>query len=127
MKKLIVILVIILGISLIAYAGVTKIDLAQWRAAVEDESGWVIVNINPQKIILEFQVDGLPVGEYWAYYWDFNSDPVVLGQLKVNKFGSGHLNAHVSEGISESFQVGIADDISVVIGNDQVVLYVNLP
>jgi len=112
MKKLIILLVIILGISLVAYAGATKYTLNQCDQATGTESGWVIVNTNPQMTVLEFQVDGLPVGsgeQYWAYYLPVGAPPVViLGEIKVNKFGSGHLNARVPGGIS-NFWVGVAN------------------
>ena len=131
MKKIIILsMILILGISLVAYAGATKYELMPHVAAVADESGWVIVNTNPQKMILNFQVDGLPVDdnqEYWAFYYNYDTKVLeVLGQLKVNKFGSGHLNAHVSEGISENFQVGVAN-CETGIGNSDVVLYVIVP
>jgi hypothetical protein len=129
MKKIIILLILILGISLVAYAGATKYTLMEHNGT-GSETGWVIVNINPQKTILEFQVDGLTAGEkYRAFYWDYAlpySGIIEIGELKVNKFGSGHLNVHLSEGISEPCQIGVwvsEDDIS----NSNVVLYVELP
>ena len=130
MKKLIILLIIILGISLVAYAGANKYELGQHTPAFGTETGWVIVNTNSQMMVLEFQVDGLPLDvnqQYWAFYYNYDTSSLeVLGQLKVNKFGSGHLNAHVSEGISEHFQVGVAvtaDPIADPINNGNVVLY----
>jgi hypothetical protein len=130
MKKLLILsILLILGISLVAYAGATKYELIPYKTAGDNTSGWVIVNTNPQKMILEFQVDGLPVDnnqEYWAYYYNYDTKELeVLGQLKVNKFGSGHLNAHVSEGISENFQVGVANCENMADGD--VTLYVIVP
>ncbi|TET74528.1 MAG: hypothetical protein E3J56_02275 [Candidatus Aminicenantes bacterium] len=111
MKKTAILLaiVMVLGISLVAYAGATKYTLPAGSAATTTESGWVIVNTNPQMTILNFQVDGLPVGsgqQYWAYYKYPGVAPVVLGELKVNKKGSGHLNAHVPGGLSEAWVGG---------------------
>jgi len=68
--------------------------------------------------------------QYWAYYAFSTTEVYELGQLKVNKKGSGHLNAHVPEGISEPFQVGVAltaDLDADPIDNDNVVLYVWVP
>jgi hypothetical protein len=127
MKKLIVLLIIILGISLVAYAGATKCDLVKHTAAVDDESGWLIVNTNPQKTILVFQVDGLPVGEdihYYAYYTD-GQTIYPLGELKVNKFGSGHLNVSVSVDDAPSFDsffIGVSNAETIPMNGSTVVL-----
>jgi len=127
-KKLIILLILILGISLVAYAGATKYTLIEYNDSGTE--GWVIVNINPQKTILVFQVDGLTAGEkYRAFYWDYAlpySGIIEIGELKVNKFGSGHLNVHLPEGISESCQIGVWMSESVI-SPSNVVLYVELP
>ena len=117
MKKLIILLIIILGISLIAYAGATKYTLVLGCSSdiANTESGWVIVNTNPQMTILEFQVDGLVVGEgerYWAIGRPVGSlagVAKILGELKVNEFGSGTLNVHIPGGISDYF-IGIENE-----------------
>ena len=114
MKKIIILLIIILGISLVAYAGATKLFLDP-GCSYTGGSGWVIVNTNPQMTILEFQVDGLAVGEsqrYWVIGRPVgapNEDAEIFGELKVNEFGHGTLNVRVQGGISD-FYVGIEDD-----------------
>jgi hypothetical protein len=114
MKKIIILLIIILGISLIAYAGANEYPLEQGCSPDVNlnEGGWVIVNTNPQKTILNFHVDGLTVGNgerYWAIGRPVGApsgDAEIFGELKVNKFGSGHLNVHVAGGISD-YYIGV--------------------
>lgn len=99
MKKTTMLLAIalVVGISLVAYAGATKFTLTQGKAATDTESGFAIVNddTDEEQTIIQFQVRGMAPGTYWAYYKYPSKFPVVLGQLKVNKRGHGHYHANV--------------------------------
>lgn len=131
MKKraMLIAVALVVGIALAAYAGATKYALDTGPAGTT-ESGWVIVNNNPQKTIVNFQVDGLPVAagqQYWAYYLDPPNLVQILGELKVNKKGSGHLNAHVAGGIPSGSYLGVANRDSPLPTSSQVVLFITLP
>ena len=129
MKKIAVLLAIalVLGVSLAAYAGATKYVLDQGTAADGTESGFVVVNFPKEgKAIGQFQVRGLdPNEDYWAYVRD-DGDITILGLLKVNKHGSGHLHvvADPGEPSTPGVEIGITTD---GVDASTQILYVNTP
>ena len=119
MKKttILLTLVLVVGIALAAWAGATKIDLyldtqqLAGQAEAPGASGFVIVNENPRKTVIQFQVRGLTAGErYWAYYFAVPGGPhKVLGELKMNNFGSGHLHVNFPGTIASTYWLGVCD------------------
>jgi len=127
MKKIALLLVItlVLGLSVVAHAGATKYTLTQGFSADGTESGFVVVNFPKEgKAIGQFQVRGLdPNKDYWAYYYDPAQSPEVIGMVKVNKRGSGHLHVATDEAVEiPGFWLGIADTDTGITSAD-VVLY----
>jgi len=101
MKKLIILsMILILGLSLIAYAKVTKAELAEEGDQVlghvdphENASGFVIINETPKGdtiTVVQIQVRDAAPG--WTYY--VFSGKENRGSFTTNKKGSGsfHLN-----------------------------------
>ena len=128
MKKIAVLLTIalVLGVSLAAYAGATKYTLTQGSAASGTESGFVVVNFPKEgKAIAQFQVRGLAPGDYWAYYLDPSNPPSeIIGMVKVNKSGSGHLHVMTDEAEPiPGFWLGIANRDSPPPTSSEVILY----
>lgn len=129
MKKIALLLIValVLGISVMAYAGSTKYILEQGLAASGSESGFVIVHwVKEGKAIGQFQVRGLTPGDYWAYVEDPPDLPMVLEKLKVNQKGSGHLHVMGDDAEpSDGFWLGIADtDTGITSGNVVLVIWV---
>ena len=96
MKKLIILLIIILGLSLVAYAGATKVVFFQWLGANGihvDASGFVIINETPEgdtTTVVQIQVrDAAPNFTYYV-----RSKGETRGSFTTNIKGSGsfHLN-----------------------------------
>jgi len=116
MKKIALLLIValVLGVSAAAYAGAIKCTFIQGADAITgEESGFVVINwITDDKVIAQFQVRGLdPDENYWAYVKD-DGDITILGPLKVNKHGSGHLHMAVDPGESSTpgVEIGITTD-----------------
>jgi len=98
MKKLIILLIIILGLSLIAYAGATKEDLVKGPGAVGihvNASGFVIINETPEgdtTTVVQIQVRDAAAN--CTYYVRSNAEP--RGSFTTNKKGSGHFHLNLS-------------------------------
>jgi len=129
MRKIALLLIValVLGISVMAYAGPTKytLTLTQGDGAVGTESGVVILNFpklpGPDMddfgiIIGRFQVRGLnPNLDYWVYSQENLGEEFELkGKVKVNKRGFGHFVAMTNEAwqdpAEDSFYLGIVND-----------------
>lgn len=137
MKKIAILLTIalVLGISLAAYAGATRYVFDHFYTTITgNESGFAVVNNqtngpNP-KTIIEIQVRGMdPSTPYWGYYHlgGVGDTWISLGELKINKSGSGHVHAKVTPALSGSFWVGVsqADPATMVLADQ--VMSVQLP
>ena len=97
MKKFIVLLIIVLGLSLIANAAVLKLDFYEFVNNSVDgelaEGCFAIVNYDPEgntEAVIQIQVRGLEAGEY-----ELRSKKEILGSFTTNKKGSGHLHVNV--------------------------------
>jgi len=128
MKKvaLLLVVVLVLGISVMAYAGATKYTLTLGDAADGTESGFVVVNFPKEgKAIGQFQVRGLdPDKDYWAYYKEPSKPSEVIGMVKVNQSGSGHLHVMTDEAEPiPGFWLGIANRDSPPPTSSEVILY----
>jgi len=130
MRKIALLLIValVLGVSAAAYAGVVKCTFIQGTDAItHEESGFVVINwITEDKVIGQFQVRGLdPDQDYWAYVKD-PGGTTILGPLKVNKHGSGHLHVVTESGepSTPGVEIGITTD-----GDDAStqILYVDTP
>ena len=96
MKKLIILLIIILGLSLVAYAGTTKVVFVQDDGATGshvDASGFAIINETPKgatTTVVQIQVRDAAAD--FTYYVGSNKE--FRGSFKTNKkgFGNFHLN-----------------------------------
>lgn len=118
MKKIAVFLAValVLGISLATYAGAPKFTLLNGPCvrATGEESGFAIVNdANGQKTVIQIQVRNMSPGTYYVY---FGTGGVydTLGQLKLNKLGSGHFHTSVSPVLPRStngtkYWLGVSD------------------
>ena len=107
---------LILGISLVAYAGAIKVSLSRDTAnagALEDPAarGFVIVNQNKQGAIAQFQVRGLTQGkQYWGYCYDVTATSFIdIGEFTMNKSGSGHLHAANGPVPAGDYWFGVSD------------------
>ncbi|MBA7492126.1 hypothetical protein ES702_02675 [subsurface metagenome] len=118
MKKtgILLTILLVLGIAVVAYAGAIKVSLYPDTAnagALEDPaaSGFVIVNQNKQGAIAQFQVRGLTPGkQYWGYCYDIAAASFIdIGELKMNKFGSGHLHAANGPVPAGNYWFGVSD------------------
>lgn len=114
MKKTAILLTIalVVGISLAAYAAATQytLSLGGAKSTPPTESGFAIVNDNPQKTVIQIQVRGLPSGNYYAFYKKIENGShnyYPLGQLKVNKIGSGHLHKNETPRIERPYWIGV--------------------
>jgi len=131
MRKIALLLIValVLGVSAAAYAGAVKCTFMQGTDAItHEESGFVVINwITEDKAIGQFQVRGLdPTLDYWAYVRDAGGTPTILGPLKVNKHGSGHLHVVVDPGepSTPGVEMGITTDGVNAITQ---ILYVDTP
>ena len=97
MKKIIILsILLILGLSLVAYAGATKVVFFQGDAATgihEDASGFAIINETPEgetTTVVQIQVRDAAAG--FTYHVRSNGED--RGTFTTNKNGSGsfHLN-----------------------------------
>lgn len=111
MKKMAIPLVIalVMGVSLAAYAGATKSVLDPSHAE-DGTTGFVVINdADVQKTIFQFQIRGGGPGKsYWGYYWKDDSYSS-LGKFKMNKSGSGHLHSYVKPPLTPPYYVGVSD------------------
>ena len=130
MKKIALLLIValVLGVSAAAYAGAVKCTFMQGADPITgEESGFVVINwITEDKVIAQFQVRGLdPNEDYWAYVRD-DGDTTILGPLKVNKHGSGHLHMVVDPGepSTPGVEIGITTD---GVGAITQILYADTP
>lgn len=134
MKKtgILLALLLVVGIVVVAYAGAINIPLVldKKNSGGDEEnpaaSGFVIVNQNPRKTIVEFQVRGLtPDEDYWAYYYS-ETDPgwYEIGELKMNKFGSGHVHKNMDRFDSGDYWFGVsAEGQDEMNGDSQVLIH----
>ena len=119
MKKIALLLVValVLGVSAVAHAGITRCIFDLGPKATGEESGFFFFNwVNDGMALGEFQVRGLEPGRYWAYVEDIRGQTMIFGELKMNEHGSGylHLLAYDPEPNTEGFWICVADtDIDV--------------
>ena len=96
MKKLIILLIIILGLSLVAYAGGTKVEFFQCDGAVGEHinaSGFAIINETPEgDITTVVQIQVRDAAANFTYY--VRTKGVTRGSFTTNINGSGkfHIN-----------------------------------
>jgi len=97
MKKLIVLLIIILGLSLVAYAGATKVVFIQGPGAVDEHSeasGFAIINETPEgatTTVFQIQVRSA-AANFTSCVWSF----AARGSSTTNKKGAGHFHLNLS-------------------------------
>ena len=98
MKKLIILLIIILGLSLVAYAGATKVVFIQGQGAVGDHadaSGFAIRNETPEgntTAVVQIQVRDAAAN----FTYHVQSGGIPRGSFTTNKKGSGHFHFNCS-------------------------------
>ena len=99
MKKLIILsIILILGLSLVAYAGVTKVVFFQGPGAKDahsDASGFAIINETPEgdtTTVVQIQVRDA-AAKFTYYVW---SNAVSRGSFTTNKKGSGNFHLNLS-------------------------------
>jgi len=100
MKKLIILLIIILGLSLVAYAGATKVEF--FRGPVVDEedehsgiNGFAIINKTPEgntTAVVQIQVRDAAAN----FTYHVQSKSIPRGSFTTNKKGSGHFHFNCS-------------------------------
>ena len=105
MKKLIILLIIILGLSIVAYAGATKVVFFQWLGANGihvDASGFAIINETPEgdtTTVVQIQVrDAAPNFTYYV-----RSKGETRGSFTTNIKGSGNFHLNLSQ---ENYKLG---------------------
>jgi len=102
MKKIIILsIILVLGISLMAFAGAEKkvtLDRVDFVVGEEDASGWAIINYTPPDevgavgVTVQIQVSGLLPNHDYAY----RSLGVDLATFTTNSKGKGHFHANLS-------------------------------
>ena len=127
MKKTTVLLigVLVLGISLVAYAGATKVVFSQGPGAVDDHvnaSGFAIINETPEgntTTVVQIQIrNAAPTFTY--YVW---SEGESRGSFTTNKKGFGHFHLNLSPtdtGLGYWLSIRSSDEIAP--GNTNLVL-----
>lgn len=101
-------LVLIVGISLVAYAGATKVEFFQTSACATvdggihaDAEGFVIINKTPKgaiEFVIQIQLrDAAPEWEYAVY-----SGANLLGTFTTNRRGSGGVHCNLPDDKSGS-------------------------
>ena len=130
MKKLIVLLIIILGLSLVAYAGATKVVFFQGPGAVgehSEASGFAIINETPEgatTTVVQIQVRGA-AANFTYYVWSEES----RGSFTTNKKGSGnfHLNLSPEDTVLDPWLCIRTSDEFPGWGNENLVLWLDNP
>lgn len=103
--------------------GASKLILSQGSAGKDtDANGFIIINhVKEGKTVIQVQVRGLETaGTYQVFHKAPGMESEVLGELKVNKFGSGHFHGNLDYEIPTGTRNDGSDGYRISIKNTQI-------
>lgn len=103
--RMAIVVALVLGISLVSYAGATKVDLVPGPDWDSSTTGFMVVNYTPGGAVettIQIQIRGA-VGEAVYEVW---SGGKFFGDFSTNKKGSGHIHINLGPD-AESFGANI--------------------